>query len=86
MAGSKEKTLDIQTPQTQVVDFSVVTSVRFAKRHSQRKDISPVVVINSCKQIKLIYVKGVSLPQICLERLQNFSKTWLDLGACPKVV
>ena len=37
LAGSKQatETLNIQTPLSQVVDFSVVTSVHFAKGHSQ---------------------------------------------------
>ena len=90
-----------QTPQTQVVDFSVVTPVQFAKGHSQRKDISPVVV-NCCKQRKLKYVKGVScVIQLYLVKpvanvqtvatnlpvgVRLFWKTWLDLGAGPKVV
>ena len=66
LASSKEpaRTSNIQTPQTQVVNFSVVTPVHFAKGHSQRKDISPVIV-NCCKQRKLKYVKGVS----CVDQL-----------------
>ena len=56
--------MNIQIPQTQVVNFTVVTPVHFAKGHSQRKDISPVI-INCCKQRKLKHVTGVS----CVDQL-----------------
>ena len=46
------KTLDIQTPQIQVVNFSVVNHVLSAKWHSQKKDISPIVV-NCFQQRKI---------------------------------
>ena len=53
------RTLNIPTPQTQVVNFSVITYGLFAKGHSQWKDISPFIV-NCCKQRKLKYVRDVS--------------------------
>ena len=53
------RTLDIQTPQTSVVNCSVVNLAHIAKGHSQKKDVSPVVV-NCYHQRNLKYVKDVS--------------------------
>ena len=46
VTGSTQETMNFQTPQNQSVDFCVVTPVHFVKGHSQRKAISPVIVIN----------------------------------------
>ena len=68
--------MNFQTPQNQSVDFFVVTSVHFVKGYSQRKDISPIIVINSFKQRILKYGKGAS----CVTQL-SFVKT---CNKCPK--
>ena len=55
LAGNKEptQTLDIKAPQTQVVDFSVVTPVHFARGHSQRKDSHCCYKFLQTKKIKI---------------------------------
>ena len=94
------KTMNLETPQTSLVNCSVVNPVLFAKGHSQNKDIGPVIV--NCHKTELKYVKDVScvdqlsfvrpvnnVPAVARDlpvraRLQKFWKTWEDLGAGPK--
>ena len=65
-------------------------SCSFCIRHSQKKDISPVIV--NCHQKELSFVKPVTNVHLVASklpvgaRLQLFWKTWLDLGAGLKVV
>ena len=97
------KTLDIQTPRCQIVDFTVENHVLSVLRQSQKKDVTPAIV-NRSQQKELKYVKYVSyVAQLSFvkpvtnvqpvvtnlpvgARLQNFWKTWLDLGAGLKIV
>ena len=90
------KTMNSQTPQTLDVNYSVVNPVHFAKGHSQKKDISPIIV--NCHKTELKYVKDVScvdqlffvrpvtnVPVVASDptvgaRLQKFWKAWEDLG------
>ena len=46
------KTLDIQTPQTQFVNSFIVNLAHIAEGHSQKKDISPVVVNCYQREVK----------------------------------
>ena len=98
---TRRKTLDIQTPQTQVVNFSVVNLAHIAEGHLQKKDIRPVVV--NCYQREVKYIKDVScVAQLSFvkpvrnvravalglpagTRLQSFCKTWETLGVSLKV-
>ena len=95
------KTMNIQTSKTSLVNCFVVNPVLFAKGHSQKKDITPVIV--NCHKTELKYVKDVScvdqlsfvrpvtnVPTDAIDlpvgaRLQQFWQTWIDLGAGPKV-
>ena len=87
-----------QTIDTLNAKLPVVHHVTTAPGQSQRKDLSPGPVNCHCKEYKLKSVKSVSCvnpvtnvpnaaPNLTVgTRLQNFWKTWLDLGAGPKVV
>ena len=71
-----KKTIDIQTPQTQSVKFSVVNLAHIAERHLQKKDISPNVV-NCYHQREVNYVKDVS----CVNQL-SFVKPVNQCSSC----
>ena len=68
--GSQESVNYVQLPETLSVKTmnsqtfcSVVNPVLFAKGHSQKKDISPVII--NCHKTELKYVKDVS----CVDQL-----------------
>ena len=56
--------IDIQTQQYQSVNFSVVNLAHIAKGHSQKKDVSPIVV-NCYHEREEKYVKDIS----CVDQL-----------------
>ena len=90
-----------QTIDTLNVKLPVVHHVTTVPGQSQKKDLSPGPVNCQSKECKLKSVKSVScvtqlscvnpvtnvVPNLAVgARLQNFWRTWLDLGAGPKVV
>ena len=78
-----------QTIDTLNAKLPVVHHVTTAPGQSQKKDLSPGPVNCHCKESCVNPVTNVPnvAPNLAVgARLQNFWKTWLDLGAGPKVV
>ena len=89
---TRDSQKDIRYSETSVVNCSVVNLAPTAEGHSQKKDVSPIVV-NCFQQKELKYMKDVScvtqlsfVKPVTNVQAESFWKTGEALGAGPKVL